>query len=65
MIAEKWGLSRTDVDAFSARSHERAAAAQDAGLFADQIVPVTTPDGTVVSQDEASAAAPPSRSSPA
>jgi len=40
------------VDAFSARSHERAAAAQDAGLFADQIVPVTTPDGTVVSQDE-------------
>ena len=52
MIAEKWGLSRTDVDAFSARSHERAAAAQDAGLFADQIVPVTTPDGTVVSQDE-------------
>ncbi|MFD5810245.1 thiolase family protein [Rhodococcus aetherivorans] len=52
MIAEKWGLSRTDVDAFSARSHELAAAAQDAGLFDAQIVPVTTPDGTVISKDE-------------
>ncbi|MFZ2172828.1 MAG: thiolase family protein [Rhodococcus sp. (in: high G+C Gram-positive bacteria)] len=51
-IAEKWGLSRTDVDAFSARSHELAAAAQDAGLFDAQIVPVTTPDGTVISKDE-------------
>lgn len=52
MIAEKWGLSRTDVDEFSTRSHERAAAAQDAGLFDAQIVPVTTPDGTVISKDE-------------
>jgi acetyl-CoA acyltransferase len=52
MIAEKWGMSRTEVDEFSARSHERAAAAQDAGLFDAQIVPVTTPDGTVISKDE-------------
>ncbi|GGL15591.1 thiolase family protein [Nocardia jinanensis] len=52
MMAEKWALSRTDVDAFSARSHERAAAAQDAGLFDAQIVPVTLPDGTVVTKDE-------------
>ncbi|WP_020105360.1 thiolase family protein [Nocardia sp. 348MFTsu5.1] len=52
MIADKWNLSRTELDAFSARSHERAAAAQDAGLFDAQIVPVTTPDGTVISKDE-------------
>ncbi|MFI7194372.1 acetyl-CoA acetyltransferase [Nocardia sp. 852002-20019_SCH5090214] len=52
IMAEKWALSRTEVDAFSARSHERAAAAQDAGLFDAQIVPVTLPDGTVVSKDE-------------
>ncbi|MCK8672087.1 thiolase family protein [Rhodococcus sp. HM1] len=52
MIAEKWGMSRTEVDEFSARSHELAAAAQDAGLFDAQIVPVTTPDGTVISKDE-------------
>ncbi|MFT4041758.1 MAG: thiolase family protein [Gordonia sp. (in: high G+C Gram-positive bacteria)] len=52
MIARKWGLSRTDLDAYASRSHERAAAAADAGWFADQIVPVTTPDGKVVSADE-------------
>lgn len=52
MIAEKWGMSRTEVDEFSARSHERAAAAQDAGLFDAQIVPVTNSDGAVISKDE-------------
>ena len=52
MIAEKWGLTRTELDAFSARSHEKAATAQDAGHFEKQIIPVTTPDGTVVSRDE-------------
>ncbi|RZI81891.1 MAG: thiolase family protein, partial [Microbacterium sp.] len=52
MIAEKWGLSRTELDSFSARSHAKAAAAQDAGFFDAQTVPVTTPDGTVVSRDE-------------
>jgi acetyl-CoA acyltransferase len=52
MIAEKWGLSRADLDSFSVRSHDKAAAAQDAGFFDAQIVPVTTPDGTVVSRDE-------------
>ncbi|GAB91782.1 thiolase family protein [Gordonia rhizosphera] len=51
MIASKWGFSRTEVDAYAARSHERAAAAQDAGWLADQIVPVATPDG-VITADE-------------
>ncbi|MEZ0355041.1 acetyl-CoA C-acyltransferase [Mycobacterium sp. SA01] len=51
MIAQKWGLSRTDLDEFSARSHELAAAAQDRGAFNDQIVPVAT-DGGVISADE-------------
>ena len=31
LIAQEWGLSRTDLDAYSARSHERAAAASDYG----------------------------------
>jgi len=39
-IAERWGLSRTELDEFSLASHEKAAAAQDAGRFAGQIVPV-------------------------
>ena len=51
-IAERWGLSRTELDEFSLASHEKAAAAQDAGRFAAQIVPVTLEDGTVVTADE-------------
>jgi acetyl-CoA acyltransferase len=52
MIADQWGISRTEMDEFALLSHEKAAAAQDAGAFAAQIAPVTTPDGQVVSQDE-------------
>lgn len=50
-IAQKWGFDRTAVDEFSSVSHERAAAAQDAGAFESEIVAVTTEDG-VVSADE-------------
>ncbi|OCB36116.1 acetyl-CoA acetyltransferase [Mycobacterium malmoense] len=52
MIAKKWGFSRTRLDEYSAQSHERAAAAQDGGAFAGQIVPVFTDDGAVVADDE-------------
>jgi acetyl-CoA acyltransferase len=51
LIAEKWGLSRTQLDEFSALSHERAAAAQDAGAFDTQLVPVPV-DGATVTADE-------------
>ncbi len=51
MIATQWNFSRTRLDEYSAQSHERAAAAQDAGAFKDQIVPVFT-DGGVVTDDE-------------
>lgn len=44
MIAEQWGLSRTQLDEFSLRSHEKAAAAQDAGAFKDQIVGINVTD---------------------
>ncbi|WP_280271299.1 thiolase family protein [Nocardia wallacei] len=51
LIAQKWGFSRTRLDEYSALSHERAAAAQDAGVFAGQIVSVATDSG-VVTEDE-------------
>ncbi len=51
MMAEKWGLSRTQLDEFSLRSHEKAAAAQDAGVFKDQIVAIKDQDGNIVSED--------------
>jgi acetyl-CoA acyltransferase len=50
-IADRWGLSRTQLDEYALRSHERAAAATAEGRFAAQIAPVTTPEG-VVSADE-------------
>ncbi|MEU0462515.1 acetyl-CoA C-acyltransferase [Amycolatopsis sp. NPDC006131] len=40
MIVERWGFSRTQVDEFSLASHEKAAAAQDAGAFDEQLLPV-------------------------
>jgi acetyl-CoA acyltransferase len=52
LVADKWGLTRAQLDEYSARSHERAAATAAAGGFDDEIVPVTTPEGTVVSVDE-------------
>lgn len=39
-VAEQYGISREDQDAFSLRSHQRAAAAIQAGKFADETVPV-------------------------
>jgi acetyl-CoA acyltransferase len=40
LVAEKYAVSRADQDAFAAESHRRAAAAQDAGRFQDELVPV-------------------------
>jgi acetyl-CoA acyltransferase len=52
LIAQRWGFTRTQLDEFALESHELAAAAIDEGRFRDQIVPVTTPEGAVVSVDE-------------
>ncbi len=52
MVAERWGLSRTQLDEFSLASHDKAAAAQDQGRFTGQIAPVTLADGTIVDTDE-------------
>jgi acetyl-CoA C-acetyltransferase len=39
-VSRELGISREEQDAWAARSHQRAAAAQDAGRFDDEIVPV-------------------------
>jgi acetyl-CoA acyltransferase len=41
LIADKWGLSREDLDAFGAESQARAARARDEGRFDREIIPVT------------------------
>lgn len=51
-----YGVSRQEQDAFAARSHQRAAAAVERGVFAEEIVPVEVPrrkgDPVVVDADE-------------
>jgi acetyl-CoA C-acetyltransferase len=51
-IAERRGFTRADLDAFGLRSQQRARAAWDNGYLDRQILPVTLPDGSVLSRDE-------------
>ncbi len=43
-VAERYGITREDQDAFALQSHRRWAAAQEAGRFADELVPVGNVD---------------------
>jgi acetyl-CoA acetyltransferase family protein len=55
VIAEEWGLSREELDAYSLESHRRAVRAIDEGRFANEIVPIdlTNPHvGVVFDVDE-------------
>ena len=51
-LAREHNISRADQDAFALRSHQRAIAAIDSGIFAREIVPVTLPDGVQFTTDE-------------
>ncbi len=46
-VAAKYNLSRADQEAFAVESHKKAAAAQSAGKFVDEIIPIEGPDGTI------------------
>ncbi|GAA3875356.1 thiolase family protein [Leifsonia kafniensis] len=52
LINQEWGLSRDELDAFAARSHQLATAAADRGDFDRELLAVTTPEGVVVTADE-------------
>lgn len=58
-VAQRFDVARADQDAFALESHERSAKAREAGVFAEEIIPVTTtvqtpggPKEVVVDQDE-------------
>jgi acetyl-CoA C-acetyltransferase len=51
-IAEKWEISREDMEAFALASHERARTAIAEGRFDHEIAAVTLPDGMLFSADE-------------
>ena len=51
-LAFKFGITRAEMDAFAVHSHQRVVAAQDAGHYADEIVPLIGRDGTVFAADD-------------
>jgi acetyl-CoA acyltransferase len=56
MIADEWDISREEMDAFSVRSHHRAARATAEGRFENEIVPVHVRDDEGVETDQVFAA---------
>ncbi len=52
MIAEKWGISREEMEAFSLESHERAIRAIDEGRFEREILPYENLAGEKITTDE-------------
>jgi acetyl-CoA acyltransferase len=52
MIADRWALTREDLDAYGLRSQELAARAIREGRFDNEIIPVSGEDGTAVRSDE-------------
>ena len=51
-VADKFGVSRQDMDCFAKLSQDRAVEAQKNGFFDREITPITLKDGTVVSKDD-------------
>lgn len=51
-VAQRYGVSREDQDAYAARSQQLAVEGQENGFWDREITPYTTADGTVVSKDD-------------
>jgi acetyl-CoA acyltransferase len=51
-VAERYGVSRADQDAWALRSHQRAVAARTRGVFSEEIVALTAAGGEVVAGDD-------------
>ena len=52
MIADKWGISRDDMDEFGVRSQQYARRATDEGRFAREILPILDAEGNMMGTDE-------------
>jgi acetyl-CoA C-acetyltransferase len=51
-VAEKWEVSRADMDKYAQRSQELAVSSQESGYFDREIVPVELPDGGLAAKDD-------------
>lgn len=52
LMAEKWSLSRNELDEYSYHSHLKAMQAIEQGRFESQILPIQRPDGQIITVDE-------------
>ena len=52
VVAQRYGISRAEQDAFAVESQRRAARAQEQCVFSGEIVPMTLPDGSRFERDE-------------
>jgi acetyl-CoA acetyltransferase family protein len=52
LVAHKWGLTRRELDEYSAASHARADAARASGRFHQEIAAIQTPSGAKITEDE-------------
>ena len=52
LVADKWNLSRSDLDSFALESHIKAANASKTGLFKNEILPLEGNKGSMVTSDE-------------
>jgi acetyl-CoA C-acetyltransferase len=51
-VADKWEVSRSDMDKYAQRSQQLAVQSQESGFFDREIVPVKLPDGSEVARDD-------------
>ena len=52
VLADKWGITREEMDSYALQSHQRAAENTRNGFFAGEIVPVPVGEGRVLTEDE-------------
>ncbi len=51
-VVQSEGVTREEMDEFAARSQQRAVESQNNGFFEREIIPITLPDGTVMTKDD-------------
>jgi acetyl-CoA C-acetyltransferase len=51
-VADRWGVTREEMDSYAQRSQERAVAAQRSGFFDRELTPYVLEDGTTVAADD-------------
>ena len=51
-VAEKYSISRMEMEEYAVESHKKAALAREQGKFSEEIIPITLPNGNILKEDE-------------